>query len=943
MTKPRSPLQHNKFFAFCLCLCLLLAAIAAEATGMRPYKLRVGFSDSPGFIERMPNGTIDGYGVAYLDEIAYYTGWSYEYVPGNWQQCLTRLEKGEIDILGMAQYTPEHAEKFDYASLPSGVEYMVMYVRGDDNSVYYNDYQSFNGLKIGVLKGNYQTAVLNTIAKKNTFNYTPVFFNSGHELEEALNNKQVDAIVTGSMPLYKGLRLVGRFQADPIYFITTKGNTSILNGLNDAQMNIRANSPEFENNIYQTYYSQSSLATQPLLDKNEKSFLASQKNIVIGFLPNDMPLAYTDSKANAPAGILIRLLQELEHLCNVKVTLKPLPTGADFTTSIRSGDYDLIAGVIDADPYRSDIVNMRLSKPFFHGRVMAVADRNKPINLKMPLKIALPFNFLAYRDYISKNYPHFTIVNKSDTQTCLQAVASGEADLTLQNSHVISYHLQNPQFENLQVLSLFNFPDNLCLAAPNTPTGNKLLTILNKSIDTISGKTVADIIISETTHAIYKPTFIDLLHKYHYHIGLFILLLTGLFSAWFYFNRQRQKYLLLLEQKNQELEQTAQQALSASQAKSSFLSRMSHEIRTPLNAILGFSSLADSTDNKKLVQEYLQKINYSSTLLLGIVNDILDMSAIEKQKLKLDASPFDLNNILEELAHLYELQCRERGISFQLHRDYTPHSCLIGDSLRLQQILNNLLSNAIKFTESSGKVILNVTVQPAPDDPETAQLTLMVADTGCGMSKSMLKHVFQPFEQEDGSTARKYGGSGLGLSIVKSLVEMMRGNVSVSSIKGSGTTFTIDIVLPYSTQINSNHNKKSADLKRLKGLKILLAEDNPLNQELCLELLKNCGINATCAVNGEETVRLFQASTDGTFDLILMDIQMPVMDGYEAARQIRVSAHPQAATIPIIALSADAFAEDIKRALSCGMSAHVAKPIVPEELYQTMLNVLTCK
>ena len=674
MSKQRSSLQSNNIFAFCLCLCLLLTAIAAEATGMRPHRLRVGFTDSSGFIERMPNGTINGYGVAYLDEIAYYTGWNYEYVPGNWQQCLNRLEKGEIDILGMAQYTPERAEKFDYASLPSGIEYMVMYVRSEDKSVYYNDYQSFNGLRIGVLKSGSQTEALKNIASKNSFNYTPVIIDSNQKMLEALNDKQVDAIVTGSMPLHKDLRLACRFQADPIYFITTKGNKPVLDGINEAQMNIHANSPEFENNAYLDYYSQSSLATQPLLSKKEKDFLGSRQTITIGFLPGDTPLAGSDPQSGEYSGIIISILKELESLCDTQIIFKPLPPGADFISSIKSGEYDMVAGVMDSDPYRSDIVNLRLSKPFFKGRVMAVADRNKPINLKMPLRIALPFNFLAYKEYITKNYPHFTIINKSDTQACLQAVASGEADLTLQNSHVISYQLQNPQFENLQVLSLFNFSDNLCLAAPNTPVGNKLLSIFNKSIDTISSKTVTDIIISETTHAIYKPTFADLLHKYHYYISIFVLLLICLCSVWFYCNRQQQKYLLLLKQKNQDLAQTTQQALAASQAKSSFLSRMSHEIRTPLNAILGFSGLAANTDNKKLLQEYLQKINYSSTLLLCIVNDILDMSAIENQKLKLDSSSFDLNNILEELTRLYELQCHEHGIRFLLYRSYNPHS-----------------------------------------------------------------------------------------------------------------------------------------------------------------------------------------------------------------------------------------------------------------------------
>lgn len=917
----------------CATLCCLLLPHAASATGMRPHPIRVGYTDSPGFIEKTESGSFDGYGVAYLHEISHYTGWRYEYVYGTWQECMDMLAKGEIDLLGMAQYTPQRAANYDYASLPSGVEYMVMYVRNDDNDIYYNDYQAFDGLRIGVLTSNFQTDNLSVMARRNGFTYHPVYFDYSQSMVEALRRKEIDAVVLGSMPLFKDLRLVARFQADPIYFITTKGNNAVLQRLNDALMNIHANTPDFENKTYAAYYGQSSLLTQPLLTKKEREYLANRAPIIIGFLPHDEPLSYLSGDSYQPAGILPQIVIEMARLSGAKIHLKMLPSGSRMDHILQTENFDMIAGITDYEPYNNNL-SLRLSRPFFQGRVMAVTNKNNLVDVTKPQRVALPFNFMGYKSLIHSAYPHFSIINKVSTRDCLLAVAKGEADITLQNSHVISFYMQNPRFADLKLMSLLNFPDNVCMAAANTADGNQLLNIFNKCIDTISNKTLDNIVMYETVQSPSQPPLVDLVYKYHYLLGVGAIILVLLFVAWVYFTMQRQRYLELLETKNLQLEKAAKQALAASEAKSSFLSRMSHEIRTPLNAILGFTRLALQPDKQSSRNEYLEKISYSSELLLGIVNDVLDMSAIENHKLKLDASPFKLSKILRELQSIYSAQCQAKSISFRASLGGLSHDVLIGDSLRLQQILGNLLSNAVKFTEAGGQITLSITQQQAETAGKTV-LDMTVTDTGCGMSEQMLAQVFQPFEQEDGSTARKYGGSGLGLSIVKHLVELMDGSISVHSSKGSGSTFTVRLTLPYTENITAAAGQTGA-AQNMPGLKLLLAEDNPLNQELCLELLKSRGITSDCAANGQEALDMFNASTPGTYDLILMDIQMPVMDGYQATQAIRASSHPQAQTIPIISLSADAFTEDIQRAYASGMNAHVSKPVVPQELFDTI-------
>lgn len=771
----RSIFQKNKnLLVFCCCLFLLLYPFSAAATGMRPHPIRVGYTDSPGFIEKTAAGTVDGYGVAYLNEISHYTGWRYEYVYATWQECLELLAKGELDLLGMAQYTPERAASYEFASLPSGVEYMVMYVRNDDNEVYYNDYQSFNGLRIGVLKGNFQTEILSDVARKNTFTYQPVLFDSSKAMVEALQNKQVDAVVTGSMPLYKDLRLVARFQADPIYFITTKGNKAVLQRLNDALMNIHANTPEFENTTYAAYYEQSSLLTQPLLTKKERDFLAHRGPITIGFLPNDEPLSALSSDTNLPAGILPGIAKELERLSGAQVILKLLPAGARLDQSLQKKGFDLIVGITDYEPYRNNI-SIRLSKPFFQGRVMAVANKNNFIDITKPQKVALPFNYIAYKNLILNTYPHFSIINKANTRDCLLAVADGEADIALQNNHIISYHLQNPRFTDLKILSLFNFPDNLCLAAANNADGSQLLTIFNKCIDTLNPKTLDNIVMYETVQSPYRPSLSDLAYKYDYLIAALLVMLV----IWLYFTLQRQKYLELLEAKNLELETAAKQALAASEAKSSFLSRMSHEIRTPLNAIVGFSRLLTTEEDPEVRKEYNDIVSLNNGLLLQIISDVLDLSRIESGRSDPVKSRFDLRTLCREAVETFRLQTPEEVV---LDVEKGLPSCTVCQYRQgLMQILANFIRNALKFTPRG---FVTVGFERKRD-----RLSLYVRDTGIGIPAEELDKIFERFYKVDTFTQ----GTGLGLSICKSIAEQMGAQIGVDSAVGEGSCFRVEM------------------------------------------------------------------------------------------------------------------------------------------------------
>ena len=380
-------------------------------------------------------------------------------------------------------------------------------------------------------------------------------------------------------------------------------------------------------------------------------------------------------------------------------------------------------------------------------------------------------------------------------------------------------------------------------------------------------------------------------------------------------------------------------AQEANRAKTDFLSAMSHDIRTPMNAIIGMTDLAlDDLDNRQHISEYLDIIKSSSSHLLTLINDILDMSRIEKGKLKLARTSFNLSVEIDRFCSRYQLLMDKNSLNF-LHNAELLHCNCIGDTAQLQRIWDNLVSNACKFTPPGGTVTFSACELPS-DNERLGWYKFTISDTGIGIDSESLQHLFDPFFRSSDVISKHIEGSGLGLAIVKNIVDYKGGTISVTSRQGEGTTFTVTLPLHFDTAAEHpvekpTHTFGSADFD-FSGKSLLLAEDHPINQKVAELILEKTGAAVTIVENGLQCTELFTGSAKGSFDAILMDIQMPVMNGYEAAQAIRSSTHPQSATIPIIAMTANAFAEDIKNALSAGMNAHIAKPIDPQKLYETL-------
>ena len=415
-----------------------------------------------------------------------------------------------------------------------------------------------------------------------------------------------------------------------------------------------------------------------------------------------------------------------------------------------------------------------------------------------------------------------------------------------------------------------------------------------------------------------------------------VLLLICLYTYYVYqkskAEEQKQKQLLM---------NAAEEADAANKAKSAFLLSMSHDIRTPMNAIIGFTNIALHQNKVSDIHDSLEKVQQSSNHLLSLLNDVLDFSRIESGKVTISPEPVDIIQLTDNVQAIMNGLLYNRDLKFEVHRENLKNPYVLADVLRIREVLVNLLGNAVKFTKDGGEITLDISSYPGADEKHIIT-RYVVRDNGIGMSEEFKKKLFDPFSQEDYANARTlYKGTGLGMAITKKYVEMMGGSIAVESKKGAGSTFTVEIPLELPEQVIPSEQKQHLH-RDLTGIHVLMAEDNDLNAELATIILEDAGMIVTRASDGKEVVDLFKNQPRGTYDLILMDIMMPNMDGHQAAKTIRALGieRSDAVTIPIIALSANAFIDDIQESLDSGMNDHISKPINTEELIDTITKYI---
>ena len=577
--------------------------------------------------------------------------------------------------------------------------------------------------------------------------------------------------------------------------------------------------------------------------------------------------------------------------------------------------------ILADEPYKHD----------FYAMISAVEYKDLNINEVLYSRVGL-ITDSAYTDMFLQWFPrHTTTVKYVNNIDALTALIRGEIDLVMASHHqllsIVNY-LEQPGYK---VNIVFNHPSDSYFGFNINET--VLCSVVSKAQKLVNTEAV----FSRWNHRIFDYRRKITQARQPWLIGASALLLCVLFLVLAMLRRNRlegRRLERLVSERTRELEAASQAALAASRTKSEFLANMSHEIRTPINAVTGMTTIARSSSDLNRIYDCLDKINAASRQLLGIINDILDMSKIEARKFELANEPFSLEAMIANIRSIIGVRTAERSQRFIINLSPDIPVAVIGDEMRLSQILINLLSNAVKFTPEGGEITL--TVKRIGSRANKEEIEISVRDNGIGITEEEQSRLFSAFVQAESGTAKRFGGTGLGLAISKSLAELMGGGISLESAPGKGSCFTVRVLLESGTcdLLSAFRAIKKPAEYRFNDRILLLVEDVPINREIVLALLEDTGLTVECAENGQQAVDMFSANPD-RYDLIFMDVQMPVMDGFDATRSIRSLNVPRAGAVPIVAMTANAFAEDIEKCIKAGMNSHIAKPIELE----TLLNI----
>ena len=1086
-------IRAARLTALLLCLAAavgLLLPAAAEAQEEKRV-VRVGWYESP-FNMTDPFGRRSGFAYEYQQKIAAYTGWTYEYVEGSWSDLIQMLTDGEIDLLSDVSYTVGRARTLLYSMLPMGQEEYYVFVSGNtDTGIRHEDFFSLNGKRVGINKGSVQAELFRTwMLKKGVQAEIVELTQNEYESAAMVERGELDAFVsidgyssTGLIPMYK----IG---ATDIYFAVSKSRPELLHELDAAMLLIQEENNYYNMQLYEKYIHQS--GADKFLTESERSWLTSHGAIRVGYRDNYLAFCARDPSSGELTGALKEFLSLASHsVQNAEITFEALPfaTTEDALEALRNDEIDCVFPVnfSVSDAEELDVLttdSLMQCEMYAVVRPAALGE----FSMDGPVRVAVNEGNPSYESFLMDHFPNWERVYVSDIGACLKAVAEKKADCVL-----IGNYRTNSIADLLEQYKLSTVTTGVAMNSffALGRQESELYAILNKVIHLVPASAV-NAALAAYSYGEQKLTLARFVRENMAAVltaaalivaVILVLLLRSLRSE-----KKTREAMNRIEVLNTELsdnQQKLKEALNASEqasrAKTSFLSNMSHEIRTPMNAIIGLDNIALKEPNlQPHTREQLEKIGASARHLLGIINDILDMSHIESGRMALREEEFSFRDFLDQINVMINGQCVDKGLRYVCQIIGHTEDYYIGDDMKLKQVMINILGNAVKFTPAPGTVSFQVE-QVKRFGPHCV-LRFVIQDTGVGMSKEFIPKIFEAFSQENDGAANRYGSTGLGMAITKSIVSMMNGEIRVESEKGKGTAFTVTVTLKASERsvgeqsellpeglralivdddrIACEHEQIVAEavgiqadtvrsgeealrmiqaqreagqpyqlvltdyrmpgmdgvaftreLRRrdggetmvilltgydwedkqeeaakagvdvisskplfkdsllhslhsilrqrggvglktepteaearqtgtLKGCRVLVVEDIELNADILMDLLEMEDVASERAENGRVAVDMFAAQPAGYYDAILMDVRMPVMNGLDAARAIRSLDRPDAGEIPIIAMTANAFEEDVQLTLQAGMNAHLSKPVEPEHLYETLARML---
>ena len=921
MKKFKINVQGHGCILLCLILCVILLPVSVSAQEDRSKVVRVGWYEGI-YNTTGSDGQRRGYSYEYQQAVAAHTGWKYEYVDGSWAELMSMLKKGQIDLLGGISYAEERSTSMLFSELPMGEDKYYLYVNPSNTDISVSNLTTLNEKRIGMMPDTLSAEMFHEWEKSHGVNTQQVDIIDVDDIRQKLKNHEIDGFVLNESPQWErdnispALLIGGSYN----YFAVSKKRPDLKEELDQAMQKIERENPFYTDDLYKRYLSANSLET---LTDEEQNWLEQHGAVRIGYLKNDVGVSLVDTESGKPAGIIndyISLASDCLGENTIKFQLTGFNSQEEELQALKDNRIDMIFHM-NQNPYEAEKNDIILSNTVFEVNV-AVFTGVERFDENGENTVAVSRGNLLGKWYISFNYPSWKIKEYDSSAEVDKAVQNGEADCFVVKA---GQSLKTLVANKMRSVFLTK-PGTSCFAA--TRENTTLMNILNKTIQTLpDSRLSSQFCVYENAPG--KVTLTEYIKDNLRVVSIGFVSVT-LVIVWIIV------YLLIKARKAQI------QAEMANAAKSDFLFNMSHDIRTPMNALLGYSELIkrELTDPKLL--DYQEKMEQSGNLLLSIINNVLDMARIESGKVELDEDYVKIRDIYQGVYKIFQAEAEKKGIHLEMEYD-VQHEHVICDETKNREIFLNLISNAVKYTASGGRVTIKITELDC-DRKDYMRIRTQVIDTGIGMSEEFLPSLFEAFARERNTTAGKVAGTGLGMPIIKKYIDMMYGTIEVESKLGEGSKFTV--TLEYRIADKSYYEQdteKSIDMDetdRISGKHILLAEDNDLNAEIAEFILEDMGLMVDRAEDGVQCVARIEQKPAGTYDLILMDIQMPNMDGYKATEVIRGLSDKSKANIPIIAMTANAFEEDRKKALAKGMNGHIAKPVDAEKVEKTICGVL---
>ena len=906
--------------------------------------VRIGsFEDTFDYIDK--NGVRRGYGYELLQALAGYTGWKFEYVKCDWSNCFDKLENGEIDIMGDISYTDEREQRMLFSDEAMGEEKYILYADLSNMDLGMSDFKSMDGKRVGVLMDTEPEIMLTEWENKNGIHTEHVNVNNNDDVEKKLANHEIDAFVSLEESIWseQGISSVTMIGKSGIYFAINKERSDIKTELDWAMRKLDQDSPFFKADLYKKYFT---LEYSQILTGEEKSWVEEHGNIRIGFLSNDPAVFSLDEKTGKFTGMLAEYVSYAKDCLGnqkLKFNIQEYNDYDEMIQALQEREIDMIF-YTGRNPCFAEEKGYALTNTAWTYSLMAVTDEEN-FDEHNVYKVAVPKEKEALKQHIAFCYPQWELVDCDSLDDAADMILNEKADCFLMGASQAMIYDNSRKFKSVPLTKTME----ACFAVRGG--AGSLLSILNKTLKAMpSDMLTSALAIYDSTAD--KVTFSDFVKD-----NLIAFFITAIFFALSIISiilvllrkaRKAEAVAKLAanntQKLNDKLEIALKKAEDASLAKTRFLNNMSHDIRTPMNVILGYAQLMeDELKGKDMPEtsEHLEKLKQSGNLLLSIINNVLDMARIESGRMELDENYCRIEDVRKSLFAVFDEKARKKNIVLHYTMN-VEHEHVLTDVTKVKEIFVNILSNAIKYTPSGGSVMMSVDELPC-DELGYMIVRNRVSDTGIGMSQDYMTKIFDAFTREQNTTKSKIAGTGLGMSIVRKYVDLLGGTIDVESELGKGSTITVTLKHKIADEcyyVKKHIEESGTGSEILEGRNILLAEDNDLNAEITEAILERAGIKTERVEDGIQCVNMIEKMPAGTYDMILMDIQMPKMNGYKATQAIRCLPDKDKACIPIIAMTANAFEEDKRDALAVGMNGHIAKPIELDKLLSMLAEVI---